>query len=426
MKKLVTAICILALCHGGDAAPIRQTLNLEVASHVEGGMLDSLDRTVRFEITLTNLQSTPAEAKLTLKFNTVAIKTGLGDQSHTINLGPKEKKTVEFTYHHDAPGFVELQAEATLKATGKTLKQKQRVGSRPEAVKAPLSRSQNFESFWQQSLEELRNIDPQFQTTPVKGQPNTYEVSMKSFGNVTVRGWLEIPPPLEKASDCPVVIRFPGYGNQMKPTRKSYPWVVFSFNPRAHGNSQDEIKGKPVDYWLRGLDRKEDYFYRGAFLDCVRALDYVASLKKIDPDRIAVIGTSQGGGLALATAALDPRVDFCAPDIPFLCDWKNYFQLSHWPEMQQWIEAEPNRSWSTTLNTMSYFDTLNFADRISCPVFMGVGLQDGICPPTTNFSVYQRLKGQKEYRLYPEKGHGLGQEHRHATEEWLMKQFGVE
>ena len=74
MKKLVTAICILALCHGGDAAPIRQTLNLEVASHVEGGMLDSLDRTVRFEITLTNLQSTPAEAELTLKFNTVAIK----------------------------------------------------------------------------------------------------------------------------------------------------------------------------------------------------------------------------------------------------------------------------------------------------------------------------------------------------------------
>ena len=125
----------------------------------------------------------------------------------------------------------------------------------------------------------------------MKGQPNTYEVSMKSFGNVTVRGWLEIPPPLEKASDCPVVIRFPGYGNQMKPTRKSYPWVVFSFNPRAHGNSQDEIKGKPVDYWLRGLDRKEDYFYRGAFLDCVRALDYVASLKNIDPDRIAVIGT---------------------------------------------------------------------------------------------------------------------------------------
>ena len=110
-------------------------------------MLDSLDRIVRFEITLTNLQSTPAEAELTLKFNTVAIKTGLGDKSHTINLGPKEKKTVEFTYPHDEPGFVERQAEATLKATGKTLKQKQRVGSRPEAVKAPLSRSQNFESF---------------------------------------------------------------------------------------------------------------------------------------------------------------------------------------------------------------------------------------------------------------------------------------
>ena len=310
MKKLDIVAYLLALCHGGEAAPIRQTLNLEVVCNVEAGILDSPDPAVRFEVSLTNLQSTPVEAELTLKFNTVAIKTGLGDQSHSINLGPNEKRAVEFTYLHDSPGFVELQAEAALKATGKILKQRRRVGFQPEAIKAPLSRSQDFESFWQHSLEELRKIDPQFQTTPVKDQPNTYEVSMKSLGNITVRGWLEIPPFLENARDCPVVIRFPGYGNQVRPTRKSYPWVVFSFNPRAHGNSQDEIKSKPVNYWLRGLDRKEDYFYRGAFLDCVRALDYVASLKNIDPDRIAVIGTSQGGGLALATAALDPSKSY--------------------------------------------------------------------------------------------------------------------
>ena len=91
MKKLVTAIYLLALCHGGEATPIKETLSLEVVSNIEGGMLDSLDRTVRFEVTLTNLLSTPVEAELTLKFNTVAIKTGLGDQSHAINLGPKEK-----------------------------------------------------------------------------------------------------------------------------------------------------------------------------------------------------------------------------------------------------------------------------------------------------------------------------------------------
>lgn len=57
----------------------------------------------------------------------------------------------------------------------------------------------------------------------------------------------------------------------------------------------------------------------------------------VDQNRIAIWGGSQGGGFAFATAALDSRVDMCVADIPFLCDWHNYFKLTKWPEMNEWI-----------------------------------------------------------------------------------------
>ncbi|MGB4710391.1 MAG: acetylxylan esterase [Fuerstiella sp.] len=98
-------------------------------------------------------------------------------------------------------------------------------------------------------------------------------------------------------------------------------------------------------------------------------------------------------------------------DIPFLCDWQNYFKLTKWPEMNEWIEEDENRTWDATLRTMSYFDTLNLCDRIKCPTIMGVGLQDQICPPTTSFAAFNRIPGRKLHRIYVDRGHGMDDEH---------------
>ena len=79
--------------------------------------------------------------------------------------------------------------------------------------------------------------------------------------------------------------------------------------------------------------------------------------------------------------------------------------------MDNWIAEQPQRSWESTLRTLSYFDTMNLAERIGCPTLMSVGLQDGICPPTTCFNTFNRIPGEKNYRIYPNKRHGLGKEH---------------
>jgi cephalosporin-C deacetylase-like acetyl esterase len=155
----------------------------------------------------------------------------------------------------------------------------------------------------------------------------------------------------------------------------------------------------------------------------VRAVDFLASRPEVDRDRIAVTGGSQGGGLSLATAALDSRISLCAPDIPFLCDWVRYFKTSDWPEMNEWVKAKPHRSWEKTLRTLSYFDALNLADRIRCPVFVGLGLQDQVCPAATIFAVYNRLPVSKEYRVYPKAGHWVEAAHARDRQQWMLDNY---
>ena len=165
---------------------------------------------------------------------------------------------------------------------------------------------------------------------------------------------------------------------------------------------------------MRGLDAKEAYYYRGAYLDCVRAVDYLCSRDDVDQERIVVWGASQGGGLAFATAALDGRVDLCISDIPWLCDWENYLALAGKnddEEIQAWLNAKESRTTESTLRTLSYFDTMNMADKIQCPTLMGVGLQDSICPPATSFATFNRITAERDYRIYEKSGHGLSAEH---------------
>ena len=341
-----------------------------------------------------------------------------------IKLAADEKTVASFVPKVPGPGF--YKGTVTCSWQGGQVSQTIQVGYAPEKLLPPLAAEPDFKKFWDESRARLEKVDPQYrlihQPELSKRELNVYEVSMRSFGNIRVRGWYEVP---KSKGPHPVILRVPGYGGNMKPIARFKDMVVFSFNPRGHGNSQEDIKGKPSNYWIRGLDNKEGYYYQGAYLDCVRAVDFLCSRKEVDPKRIAVEGGSQGGGLSLSTAALDSRISLCAPHIPFLTNWELYFKTSHWPEMDEWIEAKELRTWQSTLKTLSYFDTMNMAPRIECPVFMGVGLQDAICPPVTCFAVYNRVKGKKEYRVYPNAKHHVDKAHHQLVFNWMRKHFGL-
>jgi cephalosporin-C deacetylase len=386
-------------------------LDLTISSDAVAGMGNPNDP-VKFTVKLVNNGDKSVNGMLGWSINSTAIPLAkIPDQAIRVDAG----KTKEFTKTIMLPqaGFVEMVCKFQQSETVKSIQKKSRVGCNSNQLRTPLTKQNDFDEFWERSIAELKSVPPAFKTIERSkmsdGDIRVFEVSMRSHNQVRVRGWLEVPSKASKP--LPVVIRVPGYGQSMKPIGKCDDMVVFSFNPRGHGNSQQDISGQPNNFWIRGLDNAETYYYRGSYLDCIRAVDFIAARPDVDQDKIAIWGGSQGGGFAFATAALDSRVDYCIADIPFLCDWINYFRLSHWPEMDNWIAEQPQRSWESTLRTLSYFDTMNLAERIRCPTLMSVGLQDGVCPPTTCFNTFNRIPGEKNYRIYPNKRHGLGKEH---------------
>ena len=141
-------------------------------------------------------------------------------------------------------------------------------------------------------------------------------------------------------------------------------------------------------------------------MDVVRAIDFVASREKADTSKIFAEGGSQGGAFTLVAASLDSRIKGIAPFVPFLSDFPDYFEIAPWPSAPVLEEAKRLGIGREDLfRTLSYFDVKNFTDRITCPVLMGFGLQDDVCPPHTNFAGYNHITSRKSYVTFPLAGH---------------------
>ena len=341
-------------------------------------------------------------------------------EKHDLKLSGKLTRMIKFNVKD--PGLYKVIIKCAWEEGSTSLSMQ--IGYDPEKIRPQLTKEPDFDRFWKETVTALRGVDPQFELIdcPEKSTPTlrVYEVKMRSLGGVRIRGWYEVP---KKEGPFPAALRLPGYGQNMKPVGIFKDIALLSLNPRGHGNSQEDIKAEPKNYWIRGLDDKDLYYYRGAYMDCVRGIDFLCSRKEIDKKKIAVFGGSQGGGLSFAAASLDQRVSLCAPIVPFLAHWKKYFRTTNWPEMNEWVESKEERTWERTLKTLSYFDSMNLAARIQCPVFMGVGLQDPVCPPATNFAALNHTKGPKKYQVYARANHSLGPSHQERVRDWIRENF---
>ena len=299
------------------------------------------------------------------------------------------------------------------------------IGFEPEKILSPQDKQEDFDEFWAQTLTELRATDPEYRLTLLKEYSDdvrrTYRVDMTGFGGEPTCGILVEPV----AEGCyETIVSFMGYGAEIwYPNPSDNPQRV-QFILCNRNQCLNRKPGEDNLWCTRGLESKETYYYRGVFADAVRAIDFVCSRPKVDQDRLYAEGGSQGGAITLVAASLDSRIDAIAPSVPFLSDYKDYFQIVEWPG--NWIlEAAQQKGISEEdlYTTLSYFDVKNFTDRIQCPVLMGFGLQDVTCPPHTNFAGYNMIKAPKRWICYPERGHDVWREESwpQEVENWFRR-----
>lgn len=148
----------------------------------------------------------------------------------------------------------------------------------------------------------------------------------------------------------------------------------------------------------------------------------------VDGDRVVVTGVSQGGGLALAVAALLPSVAAVMPDVPFLCDFRRGAQVAGrgpYGEIVEYLKLHRDRT-SQVFHTLSYFDAAVLAPRATAPALFSIAMLDQTCPPSTCFAGYHRYGGDKELRVYEFNDHeGGGGGHQLEQLAWLHKTLGA-
>lgn len=330
------------------------------------------------------------------------------------------------------PGFRDCKLKVNL--DGEQYEHHIKVGFEPEKLTPYTQFPDDFSSFWEQAKAEASKcpmeVEKVFVPEYSSDKVDCYLVKLQAYKKRQyIYGYLTLP---KKGGKYPAVFSPPGAGiKPMNPTKDifyaengfiRFDMEIHGIRPNLDAATYTEISqafgSGDNSYLVNGLDDKDSYYMKKVYLACVRALDYLTSLSEWDGKNLIAQGGSQGGALALITTGLDARITACAANHPALADMAGYKanRAGGYPHLFTKFEGMDTPE---KLNTLAYYDVVNFAKQIKVPVFMTWGYNDDVCPPTTSYIVYNLLKSKKEALITPVNEHWISLHTRHKIMDWI-------
>ena len=297
-----------------------------------------------------------------------------------------------------------------------------------EAYRPELPEPEGFRAFWNTQLEAARTYPLEVQRSAVRTRLRTVEVHdlrFPGYGGSPVAAWLLLPT--HRDGPLPTVVEFASYGGGRGLPHDRLVWSAAGYahlvmDTRGQGSSSHvgstadpDDPGSPAapGYLTRGIGAPATAYYTRLFVDAARAVDAARTHPRVDPERIAVAGISQGGGLALAAAHLAERPAAVLAGVPFLAHFRRALEITDeqpYAELTEYCRTHRDEV-DAVLTTLSYLDVVNHAKRATAPALISVGLADAVCPPSTVFAAHHHYGATSRLSVYPYDGHDGGGVH---------------
>jgi cephalosporin-C deacetylase len=283
-------------------------------------------------------------------------------------------------------------------------------------------RPDDMDRFWGEGLAEMQALDPDLELVTADFQTDfceCFQMYFTGIGGARVHAKLLRPRNVDHPH--PAVLMFHGYSGDSGDWSSKLGYVAQGYTVAAldcrgqGGLSEDKggVKGWTLNgHIVRGLDGPpEKMLFRQIFLDTAQLARIVMGMPDVDESRVGATGGSQGGGLTLACAALEPRIRRLAPVFPFLCDYQRVWEIDldqdAYKELRDYFRRfDPlHERESAVFEKLGYIDVQHLCPRIRGEVLMGVGLMDTICPPSSQFAAFNKIQAEKSMLIYPDHAH---------------------
>lgn len=332
-----------------------------------------------------------------------------------------------------SPGFRDVQL--SVKVDGVEYQHHVKVGFSPEKILPWTQEPKDFLSFWEKNISDMRSIPLTYTKERADeyctDKIDCYLVKLKiDRDNHYLYGYLFYPKGATERS-CPVVLCPPGAGVKTikEPLRHRYyaengfirfETEIHGLDPRLPNETFDDLSHAFGNYLTQGIDSRDRYYMKHVYLGLIRSLDLLCSLPEWDGSNVAVQGGSQGGALSLVAAGLDKRVTQCVVNHPALSDMGAYSEKGRtggYPHFNKYADVLTSQN----INTLLYYDVVNFSRHVTCPVYMTWGYNDNVCPPTTSYAVWNTLTNPKESLITPVNEHWTSDDTEYGQMQWILE-----
>lgn len=295
-----------------------------------------------------------------------------------------------------------------------------------QAYQGKNPRPRDFDEFWEKGLAEMRALDRQVELIPAEFQASNAQCFHLYFTGVGgARVHAKLLQPRNATQPHPALLLFHGYTGDSGDWYDKLGYVAEGFAVAALdcrgqaglSNDTSTVEGNTLHgHIIRGLDdalhgSPDKLLFRQIFLDTAELARIVMDMPDVDANRVGAMGASQGGALTVACAALEPRIKRAVPVYPFLSDYQRVWEMDQakdaYLELQEYFRhSDPtHRREEQVFETLGHIDIQFLAARIRAEVLWAIGLMDTVCPPSSQFAVFNKIVSPKTMAVYPDFGH---------------------